>query len=91
MRIFPKFPRATWITFLILTGVITVLFSKFQSPSDGNDILGFPFPFYTYLGGRRFPEPSSRTDFNGIYLLLDLMLYFGIANLLTYSIKKLRK
>lgn len=88
MRMFPKFPRTTWIIFLILTVTITLLFSKCESPSDGNDALGFPFPFYTYSGGRRNPEPPSRTYFNSIYLLLNLIIYFGIAYLLTYSIKK---
>ncbi|PUV25849.1 MULTISPECIES: hypothetical protein [Sphingobacterium] len=88
---FPKFPRTTWIIFFILTVTITLLFSKCESPSDGNDVLGFPFPFYTYLGGKRYPEPPDRTYFNGIYLLLNLVVYFGIACLLSYSIKKIRK
>ncbi|MDF2516287.1 MAG: hypothetical protein K0R59_1583 [Sphingobacterium sp.] len=90
MRMFPKFPRATWLIFFILTVIITILFSRFDSPSDGNDAIGFPFPFYTYLGGKRYPEPPDRTYFNGIYLLLNLIIYFGISYALTYSIKKFR-
>jgi len=91
MLMFPKFPRTTWIIFFILTVTITLLFSKCGSPSDGNDTLGFPFPFYTYLGGKRYPEPPDRTYFNGIYLLLNLIIYFGIACLLNYLIKKNKK
>jgi|GEM_PF-240076 len=86
---FPKFSRATWLIFFILTVIITILFSRFDSPSDGNDAIGFPFPFYTYLGGKRYPEPPDRTYFNGIYLLLNLIIYFGISYALTYSIKSL--
>ena len=87
----PKIPRATWFVFLILTVTITLLFSRCESPSDGNDTFGFPFPFYTYLGGKRYSETPIRTYFNSIYLLLNLIIYFGIAYLLTYSIKKNKK
>ncbi|OOG19986.1 hypothetical protein BWD42_08920 [Sphingobacterium sp. CZ-UAM] len=84
----PKIPKATWLIFFILTVIITILFSKFDSPSDGNDTIGFPF--YRYLGGRHSPEPTDRTYFNGIYLLLNLIIYFGISYALTCSINKIK-
>ncbi len=86
----PKIPKATWLLFFILTVILTMLFSGFESRADGNDAIGFPFPFYRYLGGRHYPEPTDRTYFIGIYLLLNLIVYFGISYALTYAIKKFR-
>jgi len=67
--------------FLICTGIflgVILLGSSFTSASDGNDVIGFPFTFYQYLGGKKFPEPVSRHSFNAVIFLADLLISFGI-------------
>ncbi|MNK01569.1 hypothetical protein D3C87_193740 [compost metagenome] len=91
MKIVSNFPKKTWVIFIVITVAATILFAKCDSPSDGNDRLGFPFPFYEYIGGKRSIEPEIRSSFNFIYLLFDLIIYFGLAYFFTFLIKRSKK
>jgi hypothetical protein len=91
MKVFSNFPKKTWVIFSIITVSATILFAKCESLSDGNDRLGFPFPFYEYMGGKRSVEPENRRSFNVIYLLFNLFIYFGLAYFFTFLIKRSKK
>jgi len=58
--------------------VILGVTASFNSAADGNTVIGFPFTFYTYLGGKRFPEPTTRYHFNFFACAIDGILLFGI-------------
>ena len=58
------FNRRTIFIFLLLFISVSILTIRIESPSDGNDLIGFPFRFYEHLGGKRLPEPLNRTTFN---------------------------
>jgi hypothetical protein len=60
-------------------------------PSDGNDRMGFPFPFYEYLGGKRSIAMENRRSFPVIYLLFNLLIYFGLAYFFSILIKRNKK
>ncbi|WP_316786932.1 hypothetical protein [Pedobacter frigiditerrae] len=57
---------------------VLLITSEFSASADGNNLIGFPFTFYAYLGGKRFPEPETRHSFNLIALLLDILIVFAI-------------
>lgn len=78
MKIVSNFPKKTWVIFSVMTVAATILFAKCDSPSDGNDRLGFPIPFYEYIGGKRSIEPENRSSFNFIYLLFDPIIYLDL-------------
>jgi hypothetical protein len=67
------------ILFLILFSLITIATSMFQSSFDGNNLLGFPWAFYEYLGGKRNPEPTTRHNINIFALVADLTFIFIIS------------
>lgn len=79
------------ITFLI----ISFLFDKNNSPSDGNDAFGWPLVYYTYLGGHRIIEPEIRAYFNQTYLIIDILfsilISFGILSLIKIIISSIKK
>ncbi len=87
MRISRHTPQ-TWLIFSIITMTITLIFAKCDSPADGNDELGFPFPFYQYIGGKLSVEPENRSSFNFIYLLFNLLIYFVFAYFFAHLIKR---
>lgn len=72
-----KLQRLVLISFLFLL-VIQILTLDFLSASDGNNKIGFPFTFYEYLGGKRFPEPNTRHHFFALALLTDVLITFSI-------------
>lgn len=72
----------------IVTFLITGVFSSF---SDGNNTLGFPFTFYQYLGGKRFPEPESRHHFNASLLVVDLLIVSVVSVSVGFIFKKMRR
>jgi len=74
MRISRHTPQ-TWLIFSIITMTITLIFAKCDSPADGNDELGFPFPFYQYIGGKLSVEPS-----------IEVLLILSIFSLIFLSI-----
>ena len=78
MKIVSNFPKKTWVIFSVITVAATILFAKCDSPSDGNDRLGFPIPFYEYIGGKRSIEPENRSSFNFICLLFDPIIYLDL-------------
>lgn len=67
------------IILLILFSLTTVVTSAFQGQSDGNDLLGFPWTFYKYLGGKRNPEPATRHIINIFALIADLAFIFILS------------
>jgi len=91
MKIFQKFPEKTWLIFSILTLSITLFSIKCGSASDGNDRIGFPFPFYEYFGGKRSIPMENRRSFHAIYLFFNLLIYFGLAYFFSILIKKNKK
>lgn len=78
----------TAILFLLLFSFVICLTADFQSAGDGNDQVGFPFTFYTYLGGKRFIEPPTRYVWKLAYLLMDVLLFLGLSGSLSYLITK---
>ena len=72
----------------IVTFLITGVFSSF---SDGNNTIGFPFTFYQYLGGKRFPEPESRHHFNALLLVADLLIVSVVSVSVGFIFKKMRR
>jgi len=72
---------ATYKITLISIGILILMLgitSSFNSAADGNDVIGFPLPFYEYLGGKRFPEPITRYNFNSLAFIADVIILFGI-------------
>ena len=72
----------------IVTFLITGVFSSF---SDGNNSLGFPFTFYQYIGGKRFPEPESRHRFNALLLVADLLIVSVVSVSVGFVFQKARR
>ena len=72
----------------IVTFLITGVFSSF---SDGNNTIGFPFTFYQYLGGKRFPEPESRHLFNAFLLVADLLIVSVVSVSVGFVFQKVRR
>ncbi len=71
-----KIPKRIFILSLAVFTLTTLFTVKMESSFDGNDAMGFPFIFYTYLGGKRSVEPTERTFFDYHNLLIDLLLFF---------------
>lgn len=73
--------------------VVLAATASFNSIVDGNDAVGFPFTFYEYLGGKRFPEPTTRYNFNFFACAIDLILLFGgsFVGLIFYQRRQLTK
>ncbi|WP_175635353.1 hypothetical protein [Pedobacter ghigonis] len=67
--------------------------ASFNSAADGNIVIGFPFAFYQYLGGKRFPEPATRHSFNFFSCVIDIIILFAVplAGLLFYQRKQSAK
>jgi len=59
--------------------------------SDGNNSIGFPFSFYNYSGGKRFPEPESRHNFIVLALITDVVIISGITFAITYLTRRRKK
>ncbi len=75
---------------LILVLCIT---ASFDSAADGNTVIGFPFVFYKYLAGKRFPEPATRYSFNFFSCVIDIIILFAVpfVSLLFYQRKQAAK
>ncbi len=71
----------TFVLFTAMTGT-------WKSASDGNDVIGFPFEFYTYLGGKRLIPTEDRTLFNYGNFTIDAILFFVSSILIDKLIKK---
>ena len=78
MKVITRWSIAIFVISFIILNLITI---SINSPSDGNDLIGFPFPYYEYLGGKRFPEPESRHLFRSLNLVIDFLV-IGIPSLL---------
>lgn len=76
---------------IILFLVSSIATCSYNSPSDGNDTIGFPFTFYEYLGGKRDPEPQNRTVFNFSALLSDVLLLIVLSASLEYLASKRKR
>ncbi|MCX2493936.1 hypothetical protein OQX63_10660 [Pedobacter sp. PF22-3] len=76
-------------TLIVILGITAAL----NSAADGNNVIGFPFVFYEYLGGKRFPEPTTRHWFNFCACAIDVILLFGVpfTGLLFYQRKQKTK
>ena len=86
-----KVSRISLILFFSIFILTTLFTLSFNSASDGNDEIGFPFRFYEYLGGRRFPEPSSRYLITYKNLIADILLIAFVSILLENFIRTIRK
>ena len=81
------FTRRTIVVFILLFMVLSIVTIQIGSPSDGNDLIGFPFRFYTYLGGKRIPEPLSRYIISYPKMILDMVI-IGAVSLIEIFIQK---
>ncbi|MGN6648079.1 MAG: hypothetical protein ACTHJT_16265 [Cytophaga sp.] len=73
------FTRRAIAIFILLFIVLSLVTLVPGSKSDGNDLIGFPFRFYIYLGGKIRPEPLSRFIISYPKLIFDLLI-IGIAS-----------
>lgn len=71
-----------FIIFVILFAFSGILSCEYQSPSDGENKLGFPFNFYTYFGGKR-EKPYNEYEFDIPMLLLDIIIIWCVAILIS--------
>lgn len=55
--------------------LLTKLTITTDSIIDGDDQIGFPFKFYTYIGGKLLDESTPRTSINYWFLFLDILIY----------------
>lgn len=83
--------KRTISIFIILTlGVLIYSFIKFIMMSGGGH-MGFPFVFYSYGISGPNPATDSINHSYPIYLILDLIIYYISAVLLSFGISKLKK
>ncbi len=68
----------TIVTFLTLT----ISTAKTETAFDGNNSYGFPLTFFTSLGGKRFPTPTSGSELFYVNLLFDVTVAVIIAFLI---------
>ena len=82
--------KRTIILFIILT-LFLLIFSFIRTNTMmGAGYWGIPFEFYSQ--GISGADPiESTNDFYLIYLLLDLIIYYAIAVLISFGIFKLKK
>jgi hypothetical protein len=79
---------------LISVGVTILIFLLsfgFNSASDGNNSMGFPFSFYEYSGGKRYPEPETRHNFIVLAFITDVLIVAGTTFAITYLIQRRNK
>ena len=69
--------------------VVSLITMKINSPSDGNNVVGFPFKFYEYLGGKRIVELNREIIYIG-NLLLDLGMAIALTFVIGLIIKKIK-
>lgn len=74
----------------VVFGLLTILTASIKTPADGNDTYGFPFTFYTKIGGMVDPSPTSPDDLirkNYFFLVLDLAfaLLTSVIGLMIYN------
>lgn len=81
-----KLQRLVIISFLFFF-VAQMLTLDLSSASDGNDKIGFPFTFYEYLGGKRFPEPNTRHHFLALSFLTDVLIALSIPFCILFFLK----
>lgn len=60
---------------------------KFESASDGMDVLGFPFVFFAKIGGE-CSDCKSEVDFDWIFFFLDYLISGLVAGLFLQVFKK---
>jgi len=71
--------------------ILTIVTSSLKSPSDGNDLFGFPLTFYTYLGGKKIIEPESRIIMNYYNLLVDIGFVIVLSLGMDYIRKRIQR
>jgi hypothetical protein len=76
---------------IVIFGALTILTSKNGVAFDGNDAYGFPFIFFTKLGGKRLPGAGNGTEFFYFKLLLDIIVALLIAMIIWFVFLKLKK
>jgi len=83
--------RRSIIIFILLFIVVSIVTLEIKSPYDGNDLVGFPFRFYEFLGGKRTPVPLTRSIFNYLNLVNDIVV-IGITSIVIDNlIRRLKK
>ena len=83
-----KYIKLVSFCFIPLFVGITYFTASFESMSDGNDMLGWPFVFYNFLGGKRMDNYFGKGWFFE-NLILDILIISGIFTLLTAMIQRL--
>lgn len=76
---------------LISLGVTVLIFLlsfSFNSASDGNNLMGFPFSFYKYSGGKRYFASDSRHHFIVLAFITDGIIVAGTTFAITYLIQR---
>ena len=69
--------------------ILNIAFSKFESPSDGYDEVGFPFIFYRDFAGKC--DDCLATGFFLKEFLLNISIVLIITMILVTLIRKVKK
>jgi hypothetical protein len=69
--------------------ILNIVFSKFESPSDGYDEVGFPFIFYRDFAGKC--DECLATGFFLKEFLLNIGIVFIITVVTVIIIRKVKK
>lgn len=69
--------------------VIQLATGEYHSRADGKDLVGFPFRFYEYLGGKADIAAESRYIYHFDALIADMAFFTMIGVIIRY-VEKLK-
>lgn len=78
--------RRVFLLFAFVFAATQLLTCSFESPSDGNDYVGWPFRYYEYFGGKG----GFGFRLNFILLLSDIALLLLFCWLIAWFLTKWR-
>lgn len=77
-----KISKLSLFIFLISFILLNILTGSYESPSCGNDEIGFPFRFFEHLGGKRSEPIYPPYTMNYFFLILDVLIVGTLSVLL---------
>jgi len=85
-----RISKLSLFLFIISFILLNMLTGSFESPSCGNDEIGFPFRFFQHLGGKRSEPIYPPYTVNYSSLILDILSVGILSVLLENLIRKIK-
>lgn len=66
--------KTALLAFIIVWIIITIIYSKYDTPADGFTLIGFPFHFYSYFSGKTTGICKMDNGFHWDYFVFDMII-----------------